>query len=54
MATEILERLKDKVYRVGALSSEDVSDSMATSLDKKLPPTFEKNEVAIGKRESAD
>jgi phosphate starvation-inducible PhoH-like protein len=48
MATEILERLKDKVYRAGTLSSEDVTDSMATSLDKKLPPSFEKNEVAIG------
>ncbi len=48
MATEILERLKDKVYRAGTLSSEDVTDSMATSLDKKLPPAFEKNEVAIG------
>lgn len=48
MATEILERLKDKVYRAGTLSSEDVTDSMATSLDKKLSPSFEKNEVAIG------
>lgn len=48
MATEILERLKDKVYRAGTVSSEDVTDSLATSLDKKLPPTYEKNEVAIG------
>ena len=48
MATEILERLKDKVYRAGTLSSEDVTDSMSTSLDKKSAPAFEKNEVAIG------
>jgi phosphate starvation-inducible PhoH-like protein len=48
IATEILERLKDKVYRAGTVSSEDVTDSLATSLDKKLPPTYEKNEVAIG------
>jgi phosphate starvation-inducible protein PhoH and related proteins len=47
MATEILEKLKDKVYRSGSLDPEDVSESLNFNAEKRSP-AFEKNEVAIG------
>ncbi|MCY3010486.1 MAG: PhoH family protein [Planctomycetota bacterium] len=48
VATEVLERLKDRVYRVGSLGPEDVSDAMGVAIDKRATAPFEKSEVAIG------
>jgi phosphate starvation-inducible protein PhoH and related proteins len=47
-ATEVLERLKDRVYRTGVLGPDDVADALGVTSDKKSSPGFERHEVAIG------
>lgn len=48
VATEVLERLKDRVFRTGSLGPDDVADVLGGSTDKRIHPGFERNEVAIG------
>lgn len=50
VATEILERLKERVYRTGKLDVDDVNEVVGKFVDKRPPqPGFERNnEVAIG------
>jgi len=48
VATRVLERLKDKVFRAGSLNSEDVSEALGVTVDKRLPHGFDRQEVAIG------
>jgi phosphate starvation-inducible PhoH-like protein len=48
IATEVLERLKDRVFRTGSLGPDDVADVLGGSTDKRTAPGFDKNEVAIG------
>ena len=50
LATEILERLKERVYKTGRLGPEDVNEALGKFVEKKSQqPGFERNnEVAIG------
>ncbi len=49
LATEVLGRLKDRVYRTGKIESSDVTEALAFTGDKRSAPGFERNnEVAIG------
>lgn len=48
VATEVLERLKDRVFRTGSLGPDDVADALGGSTDKRTAPGFDRNEVAIG------
>jgi phosphate starvation-inducible protein PhoH and related proteins len=56
MATEILERLKDRVVRNGVIGQEAVEDALVQATGSRLtggsgakaPPHFERNELAIG------
>ncbi len=49
LATEVLERLKDRVYRMGKLEPDDVAEALGGMTEKRSTPGFERNnEVAIG------
>ena len=49
LATEILERLKDKVTRVGTLGPDEVADALTLATGKGAStPAFERNELQIG------
>lgn len=48
LATEILERLKDKVIRQGKIGPEEVSDALAHATGPRAAMAHEKSELAIG------
>jgi phosphate starvation-inducible PhoH-like protein len=48
IATEILERLKDRVLRNGVIGPEQVSDALQQATGARSTPAFERNELAIG------
>lgn len=49
LATEILERLKDKVNRVGTLGPDEVADALTVATGKgSSSPAFERHELQIG------
>jgi phosphate starvation-inducible protein PhoH and related proteins len=48
IATEILERLKDRVIRAGVIGQEEVADALNHATGIRSAPTFERSELAIG------
>ena len=48
LATEILERLKDKVVRQGKIGPEEVGDALAQATGPRAAMAHEKSELAIG------
>jgi phosphate starvation-inducible PhoH-like protein len=48
LATEILERLKDKVVRHGAIGQDEVAEALTQATVTRGSPAFERNELAIG------
>ena len=48
LATEILERLKDRVTRVGTLGPEEVSDALNLASGNRANPVYERQELHIG------
>ena len=45
LATEILERLKDKVTRIGTLGPDEVADALTLATGKGNTPAFERQEL---------
>jgi phosphate starvation-inducible protein PhoH and related proteins len=48
IATEILERLKDRVMRLGSIGPEEVSEALHSATGTRQPSAFERQELAIG------
>ena len=48
LATEILERLKDKVTRIGSLGPDEVADALTLATGKGNTPAYERQELQIG------
>lgn len=48
IATEILERLKDRVVRVGVIGPDEVAEALNLATGVRAAPVFERSELAIG------
>ncbi|MEQ1825321.1 MAG: PhoH family protein [Pirellula sp.] len=48
IATEILERLKDKVMRQGEIGPEEVSEALNYATGVRATPSFDRSELAVG------
>jgi phosphate starvation-inducible PhoH-like protein len=48
LATEVLERLKDKVIRHGVIGPDEVADALSHATNLRTSPAFERSELAIG------